>query len=155
VQAASLLALMGFFDLFGTTASGWLTDRIDPRKLLFVYYGARGLSLIYLPFSDFSLYSLSIFAVFYGLDWIATVPPTLRLTTETVGEREAPVVFGWILAGHQIGAASAAVFAGTMRTLQGDYLEAFVVAGLTGVAAALISLMIGGGKLRRATAATA
>ena len=93
--------------------------------------------------------------MFYGLDWIATVPPTLRLTTETVGEREAPVVFGWILAGHQIGAASAAVFAGTMRTLQGDYLEAFVVAGLTGVAAALISLMIGGGKLRRATAATA
>src|SRR6267142_2412717 len=96
MQAASLLALMGFFDLFGTTASGWLTDRIDPRKLLFVYYGARGLSLIYLPFSDFSLYSLSIFAVFYGLDWIATVPPTLRLTTDTVSEREAPVVFGWI-----------------------------------------------------------
>jgi len=155
VQAASLLALMGFFDLFGTTASGWLTDRIDPRKLLFVYYGARGLSLIYLPFSDFSLYGLSIFAVFYGLDWIATVPPTLRLTTETVSEREAPVVFGWILAGHQIGAASAAVFAGTIRTLQGNYLEAFVVAGLTGIAAALISLMIGGGKLRRATAATA
>jgi predicted MFS family arabinose efflux permease len=155
VQAASLLALMGFFDLFGTTASGWLTDRYDPRKLLFVYYGFRGLSLIYLPFSDFSFYGLSIFAVFYGLDWIATVPPTLRLTTEMVGEREAPVVFGWILAGHQMGAASAAVFAGAMRTVQGDYLQAFVIAGLTGVAAAVISLMIGRGKVRPAVAAAA
>src|SRR6266567_2376711 len=77
VQAASLLALMGFFDLFGTTLSGWLTDRFDPRKLLFFYYGLRGLSLIYLPYSDFSFVSLSVFAVFYGLDWIATVPPTL------------------------------------------------------------------------------
>ena len=73
---------MGVFDLVGTTASGWLTDRYDPRKLLFVYYGLRGLSLIYLPYSDFSFYSLSIFAIFFGLDWIATVPPTLRLTTE-------------------------------------------------------------------------
>ena len=81
VQAAGLLALMGVFDLVGTTASGWLTDRYDPRKLLFVYYGLRGLSLIYLPYSDFSFYSLSIFAIFFGLDWIATVPPTLRLTT--------------------------------------------------------------------------
>jgi len=152
VQAAGLLALMGVFDLFGTTASGWLTDRFDPRKLLFVYYGARGLSLIYLPFSDFSFYGLSIFAIFYGLDWIATVPPTLRLTTEAVGEREAPVVFGWIVAGHQIGAASAAIFAGALRTMQGQYLEAFVIAGLTGIAAAMISLWIGRGKLRPAMA---
>jgi MFS family permease len=152
VQAAGLLALMGIFDLFGTTASGWLTDRFDPRKLLFVYYGARGLSLIYLPFSDFSFYGLSIFAIFYGLDWIATVPPTLRLTTEAVGEREAPVVFGWIVAGHQIGAASAAIFAGALRTMQGQYLEAFVIAGLTGIGAAVISLWIGRGKLRPAMA---
>jgi MFS family permease len=152
VQAAGLLALMGVFDLFGTTASGWLTDRFDPRKLLFVYYGARGLALVYLPFSDFSLYGLSIFAVFYGLDWIATVPPTLRLTTEAVGERDAPVVFGWIVAGHQIGAASAAILAGALRTIQGDYLEAFVIAGLTGLVAAVISLWIGRGKLRPATA---
>jgi hypothetical protein len=78
VRAAGLLAMMGLFDLVGTTLSGWLTDRYDSRKLLFVYYVLRGLSLIYLPFSDFSIISLSAFAVFYGLDWIATVPPTVR-----------------------------------------------------------------------------
>jgi MFS family permease len=142
VRAASLLALMGIFDLVGTTGSGWLTDRYDPRKLLFMYYGLRGLSLVYLPFSDFSIYGLSVFAVFYGLDWIATVPPTLRLTTEAFGERDAPVIFGWIAAGHQIGAASAAFFAGYMRTLQGDYLQAFIIAGSTGVVAAVLALMI-------------
>ena len=149
VQAASLLALMGIFDLVGTTLSGWLTDRFDPRKLLFVYYGIRGLSLIYLPFSDFSLLSLTIFAVFYGLDWIATVPPTLRLTTETFGERDAPVVFGWIVAGHQLGAASAAFFAGFMRSSQGDYLQAFIIAGITGVVAAVIALLIRGQAAQR------
>jgi MFS family permease len=150
VRASSLLALMGLFDLVGTMLSGWLTDRYDPRKLLFVYYGLRGLSLIYLPFSDFSLYSLGIFAVFYGLDWIATVPPTLRLTTEAFGERDAAIVFGWIAAGHQLGAASASYFAGWMRTVQGDYLQAFVIAGMTGVAAAVLSLVI-----RRGAAAPA
>jgi sugar phosphate permease len=92
--------------------------------------------------------------VFYGLDWIATVPPTLRLTTEAFGERDAPVIFGWIAAGHQIGAASAAFFAGYMRTLQGDYLQAFVVAGATGVIAAVLALAIGGARPRpRAVAA--
>ncbi|WP_341913970.1 MFS transporter [Ferrovibrio terrae] len=146
--AAGVLALMGFFDLFGTTASGWLTDRYDPRKLLFMYYGLRGLSLVYLPYTDFSLVSLSIFAVFYGLDWIATVPPTVRLATEAFGERDGPVVFGWIAAGHQLGAASAAFFAGWMRVQQGDYMQAFVIAGVTGVVAAGISLLIRGGKGR-------
>ncbi len=101
-NAAKLMALMGFCDLFGTTLSGWLTDRFDSRKLLFIYYGLRGLSLIYLPYSDFSIYSLALFGVFYGLDWIATVPPTLRLTTDAFGERDAPVIFGWIAAGHQL-----------------------------------------------------
>lgn len=143
VQAAGLLALMGIFDLVGTTASGWLTDRYDPRKLLFVYYGLRGLSLIYLPYSDFSFYSLSIFAIFFGLDWIATVPPTLRLTTEAFGERDASIVFGWIVAGHQLGAASAAWMAGFVRQSQGSYLTAFVLAGMTGIIAAFIALMIG------------
>jgi MFS family permease len=100
VQAASLLALMGFFDLFGTTLSGWLTDRFDPRKLLFFYYGLRGLSLIYLPYSDFSLVSLTVFAAFYGLDWIATVPPTVRIANETFGDKNAPLIFGWVVAGH-------------------------------------------------------
>jgi len=142
VQAAGLLALMGVFDLVGTTASGWLTDRYDPRKLLFMYYGLRGLSLMYLPYSDFSFYSLSVFAVFYGLDWIATVPPTLRLTTEAFGERDAPVVFGWIVAGHQVGAACAAWMGGFVRQATGSYLMAFVLAGTTGIAAAVIALLI-------------
>lgn len=152
-SAAGILALMGFFDLFGTTASGWLTDRYDPRKLLFMYYGLRGLSLIYLPYTDFSLLSLSVFAVFYGLDWIATVPPTVKLAVEAFGERDGPVVFGWIAAGHQLGAASAAFFAGWMRVQQGDYLQAFIIAGMTGVVAAIVSLMIKGKKAQPALAA--
>jgi predicted MFS family arabinose efflux permease len=155
VKAAGLLATMGIFDLFGTTMSGWLTDRYDPRKLLFMYYGLRGLSLVFLPFSDFSFYSLGIFTVFYGLDWIATVPPTLRLTVESFGERDAPIVFGWIVAGHQLGAASAAFMAGALRTAQGNYLEAFVISGCTGVVAAIIALLVRtGGSSRRLAAAT-
>ncbi len=149
MRAASLLAVMGIFDLVGTTGSGWLTDRYDPRKLLFVYYGLRGLSLAYLPFSDFSIYGLSLFAVFYGLDWIATIPPTLRLATEAFGERDAPVIFGWIAAGHQLGAASAAFFAGYMRAARGDYLQAFIIAGSTGVIAAILALAIRGARPSR------
>ena len=116
VAAGGLLAIMGLFDLVGTTASGWLTDRIDPRKLLFAYYGLRGLSLIYLPFANFTFFGLSLFAVFYGLDWIATVPPTLAVANRTFGIKKAPILFGWISASHQIGAASAAFFAGASRT---------------------------------------
>jgi hypothetical protein len=107
-----------------------------------MYYGLRGLSLMALPFTDFSFYSLSIFAVFYGLDWIATVPPTVRLTNEIFGERDAPIVFGWIAAGHQAGAATAAFGAGLSRAAEGRYLEAFLAAGLTGLIAAVMSLMI-------------
>jgi len=142
VQAAGLLAVMGVFDLVGTTASGWLTDRFDARKLLFIYYGLRGISLIYLPYSGFSFYALAIFAVFYGLDWIATVPPTLKLANEAFGDADTPIVFGWILAGHQVGAASAAFLAGYLRSQTGNYLEAFVIAGLTGIIAAILALMI-------------
>jgi MFS family permease len=142
VQAAGLLAVMGIFDLVGTTGSGWLTDRIDPRKLLFVYYGVRGLSLVYLAYSDFSFFGLSVFAVFYGLDWIATVPPTLRITTATFGDRDAPIVFGWIVAGHQVGAASAAFLAGLLRSFEGRYFEAFLISGLTGLFAAVLALVI-------------
>jgi MFS family permease len=137
VQAAGLLSLMGLFDLVGTTGSGWLTDRHDPRKLLFFYYGLRGLSLIALPFLDFSAGSLTVFAVFYGLDWIATVPPTLKLATQTFGERDAPIIFGWVFVGHQLGAATAAFGAGLIRTETGSYAPAFLIAGLFGVAAAL------------------
>lgn len=142
VQAGALLAAMGAFDIVGTTASGWLTDRYDPRKLLFVYYGLRGLSLMALPFLQFDVVSLSIFAVFYGLDWLATVPPTVRLATESFGEREAPIVFGWIAFGHQVGAATAAFGAGALRDVQGSYAAAFVIAGFLAVFAACAALLI-------------
>jgi len=95
--AAGLLSMMGFFDLFGTTVSGWLMDRYDPRRLLFVHYGLRGLSPIALPFLDLGPVSLTVFAVFYGLNWIATVPPTVKLANGSFGERDAPIVFGWIV----------------------------------------------------------
>lgn len=143
VQAGMLLALMGVFDMVGTTASGWLTDRYDPRKLLFVYYSLRGLSLMALPFLEFNAVSLSIFAVFYGLDWLATVPPTVRLANENFGEKNAPIVFGWVAVGHQTGAATAAFLGGFLRDLQGRYLEAFVLAGFLGLAAGAAALWIG------------
>jgi len=142
VQAGTLLAVMGVFNIVGTTASGWLTDRYDPRKLLFVYYSLRGLSLLALPFLDFSLVSLSVFAVFYGLDWIATIPPTVRLVTENFGEREGPIVFGWVALGHQIGAATAAFGAGLLREVQGRYLEAFLFAGALALVAGAAALAI-------------
>jgi predicted MFS family arabinose efflux permease len=150
VRAASLLAVMGAFDLVGTTGSGWLTDRYDSRVLLFVYYAVRGVALIYLPYSDFSLQSLGVFSVLFGLDWIATVPPTLKLANQVFGEVDAPIVFGWIAAGHQLGAASAALLAGVLRQVEGQYLQAFVLAGALALAAALASLTIArrGSRLR-------
>jgi len=144
VAAAGLLAMMGIFDLLGTTASGWLSDRFDSRKLLFWYYGLRGLSLLYLPFSfDISIYGLSLFAVFYGLDWIATVPPTVKLAAKAFGEENAALMFGWILAAHQIGAAMAAWGAGFIRSETGDYFGAFVTSGILCLSAALFVLRIG------------
>jgi sugar phosphate permease len=137
VTAASVLAMMGFFDFFGTIGSGWLSDRFDPRWLLFWYYGLRGLSLLYLPFTDFTFYGLSLFAVFYGLDWIATVPPTVKITADRFGREKAGIVFGWVFAGHQIGAASAAFGAGLVRTEYSTYLPAFFVAGALCIIAAL------------------
>lgn len=138
VAAAGLLSLMGFFDLIGTTASGWLTDRYDPRRLLAVYYGLRGLSLIVLPFIDFGPTSLTVFAVFYGLDWIATVPPTVKLANQTFGEGVAPIVFGWVLVAHQIGAAVAAFGSGVVREATGSYVPAFVTAGSFAVIASAV-----------------
>ena len=129
VTAASVLAMMGVFDFIGTIGSGWLSDRVDSRWLLFWYYGLRGLSLLYLPHADFTLWGLSPFAVFYGLDWIATVPPTLKLTAEKFGREKAGVVFGWIFAGHQLGAACIAFTAGYIRTTYLSYLPAFLIAG--------------------------
>src|SRR5436190_4423250 len=142
VQAAGLLAAMGIFDFFGTIISGWLSDRYDNRWLLFWYYGLRGLSLLFLPFTDFTFYGLSLFAVFYGLDWIATVPPTVRLTAQRFGAERANLVFGWIFAGHQLGAGVAAFGGGLSRTVYLTYLPAFFVAGALCIFAALIVLAI-------------
>jgi MFS family permease len=137
VTGASLLAAMGIFDLLGTTASGWLSDRYDNRWLLFWYYGLRGLSLLYLPYSGFSLYGLSFFAMFYGLDWIATVPPTVRLTTNLFGKQDAPIIFGWLLAGHQLGAGVTAFEAGVLRGWLGDYQIPVFISGTLCLVAAL------------------
>jgi MFS family permease len=142
VQAASLLAAMGIFDFFGTIVSGWLSDRYDNRYLLFWYYGLRGLSLVFLPFTNFSFYGLSLFAMFYGLDWIATVPPTVRLTAQRFGPERANLVFGWIFAGHQLGAATAAFGAGLSRTMLASYLPAFFIAGALCIVASLLTLVI-------------
>ncbi|HLZ03493.1 MAG TPA: MFS transporter [Bradyrhizobium sp.] len=142
VEAASLLAAMGIFDFFGTIMSGWLSDRYDNRWLLFWYYGLRGLSLVYLPFSDFSFYGLSLFAMFYGLDWVATVPPTVRLTAQRFGAERANLVFGWIFAGHQIGAGVAAFAAGLSRTMLESYLPAFFAAGALCLIASLMAITI-------------
>lgn len=131
VTAASMLALIGLFDVVGTTASGWLTDRVDSRWLLFWYYGLRGLSLLLLPFALTSTYlALLFFIVFYGLDWVATVPPTIHLSGAIFGRERAAIVFGWVFACHQFGAASAAFGAGALRTWLGDYQVTFISAGL-------------------------
>jgi sugar phosphate permease len=144
VQSAQLLAMMGIFDILGTTASGWLTDRYSSRYLLFGYYTLRGLSLLFLPLTlRVGASSLVIFAVFYGLDWIATVPPTVRLTSEAFGRENTGVVYGWISASHQLGASSAAFGAGAIRTLLGDYQIAFWAAGLLCIAAGMSFLTIG------------
>ena len=142
VGAAGVLAAMGAFDLVGTTLSGWLSDRYDNRWLLFWYYGLRGLSLLWLPLTGFSLYGLSIFAVFYGLDWIATVPPTVRLTADRFGSENANLTFGWIFAAHQLGAATAAYGAGAMRDGFSTYLPALYVAGAFCLLAAALMLTI-------------
>jgi len=131
VRAAGLLAAMGLFDILGTTASGWLTDRFSSRHLLFAYYTLRGLSLLYLPFTlADGAHGLGWFAVFYGLDWVATVPPTVRLTSDAFGRENTGVIYGWIGASHQLGASMAAFGAGTIRTLLGDYRDAFWIAGV-------------------------
>jgi sugar phosphate permease len=152
IRSAQLLAMMGLFDIIGTTASGWLTDRYSSRHLLFGYYSLRGVSLLFLPLTlQDGAGSLAWFAVFYGLDWVATVPPTVRLTTEAFGRESTGVIYGWIAASHQIGASLAAFGAGAIRSAVGDYSVAFWAAGLLCIAAALSFLTLG----RRAFVATA
>src|ERR1700749_2614284 len=122
---------MGVFDLVGPTGSGWLSDRFDNRILLFTYYGLRGLALLYLPYGFVSEgHGLSVFAVFYGLDWIATGPPTVGLTREAFGAEKAAPVWVWIMAARRVGAAAAASFAGFIRTTEGNYDHAFMFAGV-------------------------
>jgi sugar phosphate permease len=143
VHSAQLLAMMGIFDIIGTTASGWLTDRYSSRILLFGYYTLRGIALLFLPLTlREGASSLIIFAVFYGLDWIATVPPTVRLTTEAFGRENTGVIYGWIGASHQIGASFAAFGAGTIRTMLGDYQVAFWTAGVLCVIAGMSFLTV-------------
>jgi sugar phosphate permease len=147
VRAAGLLAVMGIFDLIGTTASGWLSDRFSNRWLLCTYYGLRGLSLLFLPGAfQPETHRLSLFAVFYGLDWIATVPPTVALTARAFGREKVGLMFGWIVASHQVGAALAAWGAGLIRTNEGAYDHAFFISGSLCVLTALGVLFIGRGR---------
>jgi len=157
VHGAGLLAAIGVFDIVGTICSGWLTDRYDPRWLLFWYYGLRGLSLLGLnaALSSAGL-GLVAFAIFYGLDWVATVPPTVALCRETFGRERVGVVFAWVFACHQFGAAFAAWGAGASRTWLGSYEPAFLIAGALGLLAAALSVSVGRpGVLRRARPAMA
>ena len=138
VAAASYLAIMGIFNFMGTMGSGWLTDRYDNYLLLAAYYGLRGLSLIYLPYSNFDIYSLTLWAIFFGLDFIATVPPTVALTGKFFGSTNGPIVFGWVFSAHQFGSAFAAYGAGISRDSLLSYLPAFVAAGVISLIASLI-----------------
>ena len=142
LPAASVLSMMGAFDLIGTTVSGYLSDRYDNRKLLFWYYGLRGLSLFWLPYSTFTFYGLSMFAMFYGLDWIATIPPTVKLAAQEFGKERAGLVFGWVFAAHQLGAAAAAYGAGLTRTLLLTYDPALFTAGAACLLAAAMVMVI-------------
>jgi sugar phosphate permease len=146
VTGAALLATMGVFNFFGTTASGWLSDRVDNRLLLFTYYALRAISLVYLPFSFTDFYTMSLFAMFYGLDWFATTAPTVRMLTDAVGREKAGLAYGWVFTAHQMGGASAAVVAGLFRVNFGDYMIAFMLSGTLCLFAAVAALFIGSGR---------
>jgi MFS family permease len=139
---AGILASLGIFSLIGATISGWLTDRYNPRFLLFWIFGLRGLSLMLLPYTSFDILSLTVFAVFYGLDWIAVMPPIFALVNEVFGKKAAPVIMSWIFATHQIGGALAAVGAGYVRTWTGSYLVAFMASGVACLAASMLVMRI-------------
>ncbi len=141
--AAGMLALMGTMNFIGTVASGWLTDRFNPRRLLACYYGFRGISLLFLPFVTDTM-GLAAFAILFGLDYIATVPPTAALVADIFGRKNVGTVFGWVFCAHQIGAALAAWLGGLARVVTGDYGPAFLTAGILAITAAALSLRIGG-----------
>jgi len=143
VAGAGFLASMGLFDLAGTTLSGLLSDRFDSRVLLFWYYGLRGAVLMYLPFAfDVGWLGLPLFSLVYGLDWVATVPPTVKLANDRFGSRDAPIILGWIFCGHQLGAASAALGAGLLRNTLGSYTIATLVSGGLCLVTAIVVLRI-------------
>jgi predicted MFS family arabinose efflux permease len=139
--AASALAVMGVFNFIGTIASGWLTDRYDPRRLLLIYYTFRGVSLLFLPFVHDTM-TIGAFAILFGLDYIATVPPTVALAADRFGAHNVGVVYGWVFAAHMLGAAIAAWVAGVVRESVGDYAAAFVAAGWIAIVAGFAALMI-------------
>ena len=141
VAASTALAVMGVFNFIGTIGSGWLTDRVDPRKLLLVYYSFRGVSLLFLPFVHDTM-TVAAFAVLFGLDYIATVPPTVALVADRFGRHNVGVVYGWVFAAHMLGAAIAAWVAGIVRESVGDYAAAFVAAGWIAIVAGFAALMI-------------
>ena len=141
VAASSYLAIMGIFNFIGTIGSGWLSDRFDNYKLLMWFYGLRALSLIYLPFSGFEFFTLLLWAMFFGLDFIATVPPTVKLTSKYFGTINGPVLFGWIFAAHQMGSAIAASSAGWSRDTVLTYMPSFVVAGLLSLLAVFLIII--------------
>ena len=148
--------MMGVFDFFGTVGSGWLSDRYDNRWLLFWYYGLRGLSLLYLPVHRvLVLWPVALCSLLYGLDWIATVPPTVKLTAMKFGRERANLVFGWVFAGHQLGAAAAAFSAGLSRTALDTYLPAFFAAGGLCLVAASLVLTLTAVKEKLATVSAA
>lgn len=155
VAGAGLLAATGVFALLGGTLSGWLSDRWDNRLLLCCYYGFRGMALLYLPFAfDMPFYGLSVFSVVYGLDWIASAPPTVRLLIGVIGAERIGIMVAWITAIHQIGSASAAYLAGVMRISFGTYFESFILSGILLMAAAVMVLFVGdghGGREREVT----
>ena len=148
VVAASLLALIGIFDVIGTLGSGYLTDRVDPRKLLVFYYGFRGISLLLLPSILFATLhpSTLVFVIFYGLDWVATVPPTIALCRTVLGPKYGNVIYGWVFTGHQIGASVAALGAAILRVKLGDYSLSFYIGGLMSLIAAVAVIFIARGK---------
>jgi predicted MFS family arabinose efflux permease len=140
--SASLLGSLGVSSLLGSIASGWLTDRCSPRLMLFWIFVLRGVSLLLLPYSGFGPASLTLFAIFNGVEWVATVPPIVALLNEVFGKREAPVLVSWIYAGHQVGSAAAAMAGGVTRDLTGSYLVAFLAAGVACLLAAGLALRI-------------
>ncbi len=144
VTAASILSFMGIFNLVGTTLSGWLSDRFDNRWLLFWYYGLRGVSLVFLPYAlnEGSITMLVIFTVFYGLDWIATVPPTISISRQIFGINKSGIVYGWIYAFHQAGAAAAAYGGGLIYKFFNTYTWAFFLAGVFCLLASLFVIII-------------